>query len=116
MLLRVKIHPGILLGDGLLCYSHPTAATCGGGGLDEYQRRARDRRPRADRDKPARQRWGGGPRRRALANRSNIRCWLSLPGDVKLRHDGFKNLENRLCRSPRKKSSLRRFELSPQLN
>jgi hypothetical protein len=36
MLLRVEIHPGILLGDRLLRYSHPPAATRSKGGLDEY--------------------------------------------------------------------------------
>ena len=47
MLLRVEVHPGFLLGDRLLGYSHPTAATRSKGGLDEYQSRARDRRPLA---------------------------------------------------------------------
>src|SRR5688572_23516030 len=37
MLLRVKVHPGLLLGDRLLRYRHPNAALRSTGGLDEYQ-------------------------------------------------------------------------------
>ena len=45
MLLRVEIHPGFLLEDGLLGYRHPPAATCSTGGLDEYHAAPPHRRP-----------------------------------------------------------------------
>ncbi len=47
MLVGVESHPGVLLGVAIFGDSHLTAAYRGGGGLDEYQRRARARRPRA---------------------------------------------------------------------
>ena len=37
MLLRVEVHPGLLLVGWIVWYSHPTAATRSPGGLDEYQ-------------------------------------------------------------------------------
>src|SRR4051812_21487982 len=66
MLLRVEVHPGILLGSRVRCFCHATAATRSRGGLDEYQRHARDRRPVAVPAESEKTRLGGGPRRRAL--------------------------------------------------
>jgi hypothetical protein len=60
MVLRVKVHPGFLLGGGFVCYNHPTAAPRSRGGLDEYRSRARDRRPLADLSKRENYRLGGG--------------------------------------------------------
>src|SRR5215204_1994057 len=37
MLVRVKVHPGFLLGGGFVWYNHPTAALRSRGGLDEYR-------------------------------------------------------------------------------
>src|SRR5882672_7022005 len=68
MLPCVEIHPGILLGDGLLWYSHPTAATRSKGGLDEYQSAPPHRRPIAVPTEREGSRPGGGPRRQALAS------------------------------------------------
>src|SRR5712692_6252250 len=48
MLLRIEVHPGLLLVGVNFRYSHHTAAQGSGGGLDEYHRRARDRRPVAE--------------------------------------------------------------------
>jgi hypothetical protein len=46
MLLRVEVPPGLLRGVRvLLCYSHPTAAPCSAGGLEEYQRAPPHRGP-----------------------------------------------------------------------
>src|SRR5262245_13600836 len=69
MLLCVKVHPGFLLGGGFVCYSHPTAATCSRGGLDEYQDAAPHRCPVATLKKP--NGLGGaarGDRRRSAAS------------------------------------------------
>ena len=77
MLLRVEIHPGLLLGGGFMRYSHPTAAIRSRGGLDEYQSRARDRRPLGDWNEFERSRQGGGPRLQALA----IMTWGVAPTD-----------------------------------
>ena len=61
MVLRVEVHPGLLLRGGFVWYNHPPAATRSRGGLDEYRSRARDRRPLAVLDERERQRLGGGP-------------------------------------------------------
>src|SRR4030095_13389974 len=42
MLLRVEVHPGLLLVGVNFGYSHHTAAQGSGGGLDEYHRGAAD--------------------------------------------------------------------------
>jgi hypothetical protein len=52
MLLRIEIHPGFLLGDGFVWYSHPTAAIRSQGGLDEYHAASPHRCRLADRKKP----------------------------------------------------------------
>src|SRR5262245_49184507 len=47
MLLRVEVHPGLLLMGVNFGYSHHTAAHRGRGGLDEYHTVPPDRRPLA---------------------------------------------------------------------
>jgi len=62
MLVRVEIHPGLLVGVKVV-YSHPTAALRSQGGLDEYQLAPPHRRPLATLKKP---KGRGGAARGAL--------------------------------------------------
>ena len=67
MLLRVEVHPGFLLGGGLLGYSHPTAALRSTGSLDEYRGAPPHRRPVAAWNEPEKSRLGGSRCAGALA-------------------------------------------------
>src|SRR5262245_34078296 len=74
MLLRVEVHPGLLLRGGLLRYRHPIAATCSSGGLDEYQPVPPYCRPRAVPAKAEKIHLGGGPRRHGMDAPSESQC------------------------------------------